>query len=390
MKARTKVYVGIAGTFLVTFALMGGFSGAKTTTPSLPFSAGVTTVTPAPTAAAAVAGPEQPIATLRTGAKVMGNDSDLTAGMGSVRIWEASSDPTSSATGSNPVLTDIPPVASRTITTLFSTNHPYKAILSGPNIWPVSLGGVDTDNKESALPHSFTRTCTACDTITSDANFGKVRMIATAADILAENSPAGDQSINGQSSLNGTTQWRQNPTTQCLAVGEDSTPANGDTIFWNNTNCGGNLYVRFDANTGSTAYTWQYKPGLRFTDAGSNFSASAVSSASVAHFTTQGGQYPIQSVNLADIINQGRCILLYDPSNPSTKWVPENRVDTMRLNIAPNSASWATGMGFRMDLRNLVSGETCTGSEFVTTSNSTGPTFTNNLHRITIVRDTVG
>lgn len=390
MKIKLRHVIGavVVTALVVGLAMTSGKAPSGTASSPAPLAAGISTTTTAAPAATPVAGAMSvPIGTIYDEIRILGNDTTISTTLASVRTWLGTSDPTSSATGNNPVETTTPNTA---VASILSTNVEYKRVASGANFYPLSEFGVDANG--NALKGSFPSRCiTGCDTITQrPTDWARVRYIAVPNDTLNEGSPFGDQSLNAQtlSSLNGTGVWRGDSGTQgmsnCLAVGDDASPANGNTLHWNNTNCGGSITLRLTPNSGTRSYTWQYQPGFQFSDVYGNFSSTGVASASISHYTTQGGQYHLPSVNLADIINAGRCMMLYEPTNP---WVPSNVFDTMAFTMTPSATSWTAGMGFNMDFRDLVSKETCTGGDFITAgTNGTGWAQNNNNHRIVIER----
>lgn len=241
-----------------------------------------------------------------------------------------------------------------------------------------------------ALKGAFpTRATFSADTLTVPVSWPKVRYVATPTDILAENAPSGDTSLNGNTTPNGTIDWTDqgttSPSTECFAVGQDATPANGDTIYWNNSNCGGSWFIRLNLNSGTRSFTWQYKPALDFSDPNGNRSSTAVSSSTLSLFQAQGGkQYNLGSgsVSLGDIINQNRCLLLYDPADP---WIPANVVNTVRWDVT-TSTDWAAGQELTVDFVDLAKSMDCDATGWEGVSNATGWPQTNNLMRLRIQR----
>lgn len=267
--------------------------------------------------------------------------------------------------------------------------QPRYIVHCATNTYCVSLGGVDEN--WNALPYTIpvrpTDTgsqpwrLTWADEAPNDASQtgGQkyVRYVASWADPLEENSPTSSQSINGQATLNGSDAWRvydasANTYAGCIAVGTgSSTGADGSQLFFNNTNCNGQWYLRLDLNLGSVGFSEGLMPAIKVVDLGNNMSQNEVTQATLSWVTGTGGLH-IRNTDVRELLNLKKCILLYNPSNP---WVKAGGTQTAELRVSYSASLWTTGEGIGLRFVDQAKDENCAENGNLLTSTATGAAY---------------
>lgn len=171
---------------------------------------------------------EKAYATLSVGTMVYGSNSYTTAA-GDVDIFKSGVDPT--GTNSNPIDTiDIASGVGNTTSGLLKSCVMYSVVFDGETTY---YDAYWNDNSgEQMLPYVPTDS----DTISTSFDFDEVITFATIDDPIDESAVTGV--INGQTNVSG-----ESTSTNELRVGSDDVPANGDTIYYNETNGDGLFYV---------------------------------------------------------------------------------------------------------------------------------------------------
>lgn len=136
------------------------------------------------------------------------------------------------------------------------TNTLYKTIFhdtSGPSYYDGVLGEGVWNPSDAISAVAIKAPSTTAATVTTSITFGEdgtapLWKIATIPDMLDET--ATDGTINGQSNINGSVECNGE-----IQVGADATPANGNTVYYNDTNGDGSFYLRLTfGSEGSQAY----------------------------------------------------------------------------------------------------------------------------------------
>lgn len=171
---------------------------------------------------------EKAYSTLSVGTMVYGSNSYITAA-GDVDVFKSGVDPT--GTNSNPI---------DTIDVASGVGNTTSGLLKSCTMYSVAFDGETTyydaywkDNSgEQMLPYVPTDS----DTIATSFEFDEIITFATIDDPLDESAVTGV--INGQTNVSG-----ESTSTNELRVGADDVPANGDTIYYNETNGDGQIYL---------------------------------------------------------------------------------------------------------------------------------------------------
>lgn len=171
---------------------------------------------------------EKAYSTLSVGTMVYGSNSYITAA-GDVDIFKSGVDPT--GTNSNPIDTiDVASGVGNTTSGLLKSCTMYSVVFDGETTY---YDAYWKDNSgEQMLPYVPTDS----DTIATSFEFDEIITFATIDDPLDESAVTGV--INGQTNVSG-----ESTSTNELRVGADDVPANGDTIYYNETNGDGQIYL---------------------------------------------------------------------------------------------------------------------------------------------------
>ena len=212
------------------------------------------------------------------------------------------------------------------------TNTLYKTIFhdtSGPTYYDGVLGAGVWNPSDAISAVAIKAPSTTSATVSTSVTFGAdgtapLWKIATIPDMLDET--ATDGTINGQSNINGSVGCNGE-----IQVGADATPADDDTVYYNDTNGDGSFYLRMTfGSEGSQAYL--KRPVLCFVNDMSNpCERNEFSAITASLYTGSGSEVVLPSDLLPAFSNMDSCVEIGGQESDGVAYIASGKTATYTI-----------------------------------------------------------